>query len=78
MFIPITTKIIFMKKAQTNLRAYARPQVKIIQFDFQSVLASSGNPSITNPPMEWETNENPSISNPSMPWESQKKDGPWE
>lgn len=57
--------------------AYLKPKVKALHLDFQSVLAAS-NPSITNPPMQWETNENPSISNPSMPWESQKKNAPWE
>ncbi len=60
-----------------KVRTYLKPEVKTLHLDFQSVLASS-NPSITNPPMQWETNENPSISNPSMPWESQKRDTPWE
>ena len=67
-----------MNKNNSNLRTYVRPEVKTLLLDFQSVLASSGNPSITNPPMEWETNGNPSISNPTFPWESQKKDSPWD
>ena len=59
-------------------KTYTKPDIKILNLDFQSVLAASGNPSITNPPMEWETNGDPSISNPSLPWESQKKAFPWE
>ena len=67
-----------MNKNNSKLQTYVRPEVEIFHLDFQSVLASSGNPSITNPPMEWETNGNPSISNPTLPWESQKKDSPWD
>ena len=52
-----------MKKAQTTLRAYLRPEVEIFQVESQSVLAVSGNPTIINPPMEWGT---------------QKKDYPWQ
>ena len=52
-----------MKKTHSKLRAYERPEVKTLQLDAQSLLAASGNPSITNPPMQWGT---------------QKKDYPWE
>ena len=47
----------------SKLRTYVSPKVKTLQLDAQSLLAASGNPSITNPPMEWGT---------------QKKDYPWE
>ena len=66
-----------MNKNYSKLRTYVRPEVKTLLLDFQSVLASSGNPSITNPPMPWETNGNPSITNPPMPWGTQKKEFPW-
>ena len=52
-----------MNKNDSKLRTYVRPEVEIFHLDFQSVLASSGNPSITNPP---------------MPWGTQKKEFPWE
>ena len=52
-----------MNKDNSKLRAYTRPEVKALQLDAQSLLAASGNPSITNPPMEWGT---------------QKKNYPWE
>lgn len=67
-----------MRITDSNRLTYVSPKIKAVQLDFQAVLAASGNPSITNPPMQWETNGNPSISNPSMPWESQKHDTPWE
>ena len=51
-----------MNKNYSKLRTYVRPEVKTLLLDFQSVLASSGNPSITNPP---------------MPWGPQKKEVPW-
>ena len=51
-----------MNKNNSNLRTYVRPEVKTLLLDFQSVLASSGNPSITNP---------------TMPWGTQKKEFPW-
>ena len=52
-----------MNKNNSKLRTYVRPEVKTLHLDFQSVLASSDNPSITNPP---------------MPWGTQKKEFPWE
>ena len=52
-----------MNKNKSKLRTYVRPKVEIFHLDFQSVLASSGNPSISNPP---------------MPWGTQKKEFPWE
>lgn len=52
-----------MNKNNSKLRSYTRPEVKTLQVDAQSLLAASGNPSITNPPMEWGT---------------QKKNYPWE
>ena len=52
-----------MNKNNSKLRAYTCPEVKTLQLDAQSLLAASGNPSITNPPMEWGT---------------QKKNYPWE
>ena len=61
-----------MNKNNSKSRTYVRPEVRAVQLNPQSVLASSGNPSITNPPMEWETNGNPSISNPSFPWEQEE------
>ena len=51
-----------MNKNNSKLRTYVRPQVEIFHLDFQSVLVSSGDPSITNPP---------------MPWGTQKKEFPW-
>lgn len=51
-----------MNKNSSKLRTYVRPEVKTLLLDSQSVLASSGNPSITNPP---------------MPWGTQKKEFPW-
>lgn len=58
-------------------RNYLKPELTTLNLESQSVLASS-NPSITNPPMQWETNENPSVSNPTMPWGTQRKGAPWE
>lgn len=52
-----------MNKTLSKLRAYERPEVKTLQLAPQSLLAASGNPSITNPPMQWGT---------------QKKNFPWE
>ena len=52
-----------MNKNNSKLRSYTRPEVKTLQVDAQSLLAASGNPSITNPPLEWGT---------------QKKNYPWE
>lgn len=66
-----------MNRNSSKLRTYVRPEVRTVQLSSQSVLASSGNPSITNPSMPWETNGNPSISNPTLPWESKKKIAPW-
>lgn len=52
-----------MNKNNSNLRLYERPEVKTLHIAPQSLLAASGNPSITNPPMQWGT---------------QKKNFPWE
>ena len=52
-----------MKLTNSTKRTYVSPEVKAVALDFQAVLAASGNPSITNPPMQWGT---------------QKKDYPWE
>lgn len=42
----------------TFSKTYLPPEIEIFYFEYQSVLATSGNPSITNP---------------TLPWESQKK-----
>ena len=52
-----------MKLTNSTKRTYVSPEAKAVALDFQAVLAASGNPSITNPPMQWGT---------------QKKDFPWE
>lgn len=47
-----------------KLQDYVPPKITVITIDSQSMLASSGNPSITNPPMEWGTQKN------EFPWEN--------
>ena len=66
-----------MKTTHSYKRTYVSPKAKFVQLNLQRILASSGNPSITNPSMPWEGNEDPSISNPTMPWGTQKKTAPW-
>ena len=57
---------LFMNTNFSKLRTYVRPKVKTLQLAPQSLLATSGNPSITNPPMEWGTQKK------SFPWENTK------
>ena len=67
-----------MKTTNSNRQTYVCPKVKVVLLEAQAVLASSGNPTITNPSMPWEPSDNPSISNPSMPWGAQqRKAAPW-
>jgi hypothetical protein len=47
----------------TFSKTYLPPKIEIFYFEYQSVLATSGNPSITNP---------------TLPWESQKKKSIWD
>ena len=61
--IIITTKLITMKKKQSQLRIYVRPETTSVQLNLQSLLAASGDPT---------------INNPSMPWGTQKRNFPWE
>ena len=53
----------FMNKTLSKLRAYERPEVQTFQFAPQLLLAASGNPARTTPPLQWGT---------------QKKNCPWE
>ena len=48
----------------SKLQTYVRPEVWALQLAPQSLLAASGNPSITNPPMEWGTQKK------GFPWEN--------
>ena len=57
-----------MNKNNSKLRTYVRPEVKTLLLDFQSVLAASGKPSITNPPMPWGT------QNKEFPWKEEKEE----
>ena len=52
-----------MKTSSSEKIYYQYPEVRVVQLDLQTVLASSGNPTITNPSMQWDT---------------QKKNFPWE
>lgn len=52
-----------MKKKQSQLRIYVRPETTSVQLNLQSLLAASGDPT---------------INNPSMPWGTQKRNFPWE
>lgn len=44
-----------MKRNQSEKKNYVCPKVEMLQMGSQSVLATSGNPSITNPSMGWST-----------------------
>lgn len=44
--------------------AYLPPKITVIAIEPLSMLASSGNTTITNPPMEWGTQKN------EFPWEN--------
>ena len=51
-----------MKKTQSKLLTYVRPEATSVQLNLQRVLASSGDAT---------------VNNPSMPWGTQKKQFPW-
>lgn len=53
----------FMKTSSSEKLYYQSPEVRVVQLDLQTVLASSGNPTITNPPMQWDTRKK------NFPWE---------
>ena len=38
-----------------KLCTYVRPEIEVCEIETSSVLATSGDPSITNPPMVWGT-----------------------
>lgn len=52
----------FMNTNFSRMQTYIRPEMQVLKIETQSVLAGSGNPTITNPPMQWDT---------------RKKDVPW-
>lgn len=51
-----------MKKPQSKLLTYVRPETTSVQLNLEKVLAASGDAT---------------VNNPSMPWGTQKKQFPW-
>lgn len=60
-----------MTANKIKFRVYNSPELKLLEIDFQSILAAS-NPVITNPPMEWGTEKK------EFPWDTEKKEFPWD
>ncbi len=52
-----------MTANKIKFRVYNSPELKLLEIDFQSILAAS-NPVITNPPMEWGTEKK------EFPWDT--------
>ena len=72
-----TSKNKNMKNPQHRLRDYVRPIIEIVDVESDPILSVSQDPSISIPPMDWDTNGDPTVNNPTMPWGTKKKNFPW-
>ena len=72
-----TSKNKNMNNSQRKLRDYVRPEIDVIDVASEPILSVSQDPSISIPPMQWETDDEPTINNPTMPWGTKKKNFPW-